>query len=143
MPISLRALQEEHHQLPRSDRSEKIRTILVVDDEESVRKITAAILVNGGYAVQTAVDGQEGADLFRQTPEEIDLILTDWLMPCKSGLDLLREVLAVKPDMPVVVMSGYPAPGEVKLHGIAFLAKPFSGRTLLTTIAAGLHSAAP
>lgn len=82
-------------------------TILVVDDDEDVRQLTSALLTRAGYRTLEANSGEAAANLL-QTDSSIDLLLTDMLLgPGPSGLDLTEEAQKLRPDLPIVMMSGY------------------------------------
>jgi two-component system cell cycle sensor histidine kinase/response regulator CckA len=103
-------------------------TILLAEDEGPVRKLLRHLLDANGYRVLEAADGCDALRLFEQYGDSIDLLLTDIIMPGLNGRELARRVLAAKPGVKVVYMSGYTddvllntdAPGP----GMAFLRKP-------------------
>lgn len=82
-------------------------TILVIEDEEPVRKLVESVLVQFGYDVIIAVDGQDGIDKYMANRDKIKLIFTDLIMPKKSGKELYDAVRAVQPDIKVLFTSGY------------------------------------
>ncbi len=114
--------------------SEKTCTVLVVDDEPVVRKLAVAVLEGKGYHVQTASDGQEAVEFFERRPDAVELLLTDLAMPRKNGVELIREVKAIKPELHIVVMSGNLSQWENELDGIPCIRKPFAILTLLGVI---------
>jgi CheY-like chemotaxis protein len=83
-------------------------TVLVVDDEESVRKSTEAMLVCRGFDVLTAGDGEEALDMFRRNRERIVCVLLDLTMPKMSGAEVLAELRRMAPEVRVILTSGYP-----------------------------------
>ena len=87
--------------------------ILVVDDEDSVREFVVTVLERRGYRVYGAANGEEAANLIQKEPARVGLLLTDITMPGKSGIELIRHIRRVKPDLPVVIMSGYAKELEV------------------------------
>ena len=110
--------------------------ILVIEDEARIQSFLTRGLEAGGYTVVSAGDGREGLDL--ATRARWDLVVLDLLLPELNGLEVLRELHRVKPELPVVVLS---ARGDVqtKLRGFElgatdFLAKPFSLDELLARI---------
>jgi PAS domain S-box-containing protein len=104
-------------------------TILVVDDEAPVRVLLADALRRLGYHVLTAEDGKAGLALLREHLGEVRLLLTDMVMPGKSGRELAREAQLLNPALPVLFMSGYPDRSMTESGQIArsaFLQKPFA-----------------
>jgi CheY-like chemotaxis protein len=118
-------------------------TILVVEDDKALRELTAKLLRDGGYRVIEAKDG-EGALRIMATPEAgIDLLLTDVIMPEKSGPELVKQVEKGHPKTGFVFMLGY-SDDMVKRHGLlmqedSFLEKPFTKRSLLRKVYSTLH----
>jgi PAS domain S-box-containing protein len=88
--------------LPRGD-----ETILVVEDEAAIRDAVRRGLERLGYRVLLASDGQEGLDVFRLHAGEVDLVLTDVVMPRMTGIQLCEVLRAERPDIKVLFMSGY------------------------------------
>ena len=83
------------------------QTILLVDDDAAVRTLVTAFLESAGYAVLIAADGVEGLRVFQQHQDSIALLLSDVTMPKMSGLQLADSVLTLRPELPVLLMSGY------------------------------------
>ena len=108
-------------------------TVLVVDDEAGVREIAAEMLQRLGLEVHTAVDGLAGLEFLHARGDEIDLVLLDLTMPGLGGMEVLQQIERTRPDLPVVLMSGYnqsySAQGCVDRIG-GFLQKPFSSEQL-------------
>jgi two-component system, cell cycle sensor histidine kinase and response regulator CckA len=103
-------------------------TILLVEDDADVRALTRQLLEGCGYRVLTASDGHAAVAVWEQWGAAVDLVLTDVMMPGMSGLDLRRQLLAERPDVLVLCMSGY---SERLARGaedgeVAFIAKPFT-----------------
>jgi PAS domain S-box-containing protein len=82
-------------------------TILLVDDEEMIRKVGSAILSRYGYQVILAVDGQHAVEVYRENAGGIDLVILDLMMPRLSGRDAFRRLLAINPAARVLFSSGY------------------------------------
>ena len=82
------------------------KTILVVDDEESVRSVIREALEMEEIKVLTAVDGQDGWEVYEAKREEIALVLLDLNMPRMSGADLYRKMREVDPDVHVIIITG-------------------------------------
>jgi DNA-binding response OmpR family regulator len=121
------------------DRSEEYG-ILVVDDEPSVCRLVVTVLRHDGYAAWSAADGQEAIELFRQQPESVNLLLTDLVMPRKDGFELIREVRAMRPELPVIVMSEHPRRWGTELDGHPRIPKPFAIRMLLDEVRKALQT---
>jgi PAS domain S-box-containing protein len=83
------------------------KTILLVDDEELVRGLVASRLEVLGYLTITASDGEEGVRVFRARSNEIDLVLLDFAMPRMNGIEAFGELIRIKPDVKVIISSGY------------------------------------
>jgi CheY-like chemotaxis protein len=122
--------------------SQEGRTILVVEDEDAVRKLAVRVLERGGYHVLAATDGQAALDLLDHDDATIDLVLSDVIMPRMGGRELTAEVARRFPHVPVVLMSGYdeePFSDDAGLPGSDFIAKPFTPHALATQIDATLR----
>jgi len=105
-------------------------TILLVEDQQEVRELAADILSAQGYVVLAAGDGETASALFTAHKEQIDLLLTDVVMPGTSGRQLADSLTAARPDLKILYMSGYTDQAIVQ-HGvleagIAYLEKPFT-----------------
>jgi CheY-like chemotaxis protein len=111
-------------------------TILVVEDEEAMRRVTARILNRNGYHVLEATSCEDALDLV--AAHNCDLLLTDVVMPMMSGPDLAEQVHVRHPDVPVLFMSGYSkgvlGGRRVLGDGIALVRKPFDEPTLLEKV---------
>jgi PAS domain S-box-containing protein len=118
------------------------RRVLVVDDEEDVRVLVRKTLELSGFVVETAPDGRAALDLFRTKPEEFALVLLDLTMPRLSGADTFREMRQIRPDVRVVLTSGYAREDATagfegkRLAG--FVRKPFRVTDLLSAVTAAL-----
>jgi signal transduction histidine kinase/ActR/RegA family two-component response regulator len=84
--------------------------ILVVDDEESLVALAEEVLASLGYEPVGCVGAQQALRLFRAAPQRFDAVVTDAIMPEMSGLELLAELRRLRPDLPVVLVSGYGGP---------------------------------
>jgi len=105
-------------------------TILLVEDEQSLRKLAHKILKDVGYAVLEAEGGSKALEIAEQYKSRIDLLLTDVIMPGINGRMLAEKLSAARPDMKILYMSGY-AEGEIARHGflqpsVQVLRKPFT-----------------
>ncbi|MEG3618386.1 PAS domain-containing protein [Magnetovibrio sp. PR-2] len=113
-------------------------TILLVEDEDAVRMFGARALRNKGYTVLEAENGEEALEVINGTEEEIDLIVTDVVMPGMDGHTLVQFVRQEIPDMKVILISGFAEnviPGGIDENaGFAFLPKPFSLKDLAAKV---------
>ena len=120
-------------------------TILLAEDEPSLRDLLNAQLRNLGYKVITAVDGQDALDMVQAHSPAIDLLITDMVMPRHGGRDLANALRATKPELNVIFISGYPGHENTDMNvdfaaGAHFLAKPFSLRELAQLIRVALKN---
>ena len=117
-------------------------TLLVVEDEESVRTLARRTLEEAGYQVLDAADGRAGLEQILSA--EIDLVLCDVILPEMSGHELGRRVSAVRPELPILYMSGYPGLEVVERGLIArdapFIEKPFTASDLASAVRALLNA---
>jgi CheY-like chemotaxis protein len=108
-------------------------TVLVVEDEAALLELTRRLLERQGYRVLLAANADEALRQFEENPL-IDVLLTDVVMPGASGPELMQRVIADRPGLRVIYMSGYTEEAIVRRGvlepGIAFLHKPFSSETL-------------
>jgi PAS domain S-box-containing protein len=109
-------------------------TIMVVEDDESVRELVRLMLEANGYEVLSVRDADEAARVCTERPSGVDLLLTDVMMPEVNGRVLAERLGALAPSMRILFMSGY-SDEAVHRHGVlgesaAFLEKPFTERTL-------------
>lgn len=102
--------------------------ILVIEDDSTVRKVTARMLASLGYQVQTAESGSSALELLEKEPSAFALVLSDMVMPGMDGLELLRELRRIQPRMKAVIMSGYPlgeeGRGLLEQGKLRFIQKP-------------------
>jgi CheY-like chemotaxis protein len=88
--------------------------ILYLDDEAALVSLSGRLLQRMGYQPVGFTDAQEAIAAFTLSPHEFDLVLTDMAMPRMSGIDFAQRVLAIRPDIPVLLASGYVRPDEVE-----------------------------
>jgi PAS domain S-box-containing protein len=117
-------------------------TVLVVEDEEAMREVTRRILARNGYQVLICATGQEAISLVETYDGTIDLLLTDVIMPQMVGKEVANKLQDMRPQMPVLFMSGYAQPvlGTTLGDGYALLEKPFSEQQLLAKLRDALDS---
>jgi two-component system cell cycle sensor histidine kinase/response regulator CckA len=118
-------------------RNDEREVVLVVDDESTVRRFARRVLVEHGYDVHEAGDGSEALDVVRGLYDRLDVVVSDIVMPRLNGVELLRQLAMVRPELPVILMSGYAGP-QLAHRGIeapcSILAKPFSAETLVAEV---------
>jgi PAS domain S-box-containing protein len=119
-------------------------TILVVEDDAGVRRFTSRVLEAAGYSVHTASDGRAAIEVARDV--QVQLLLTDVVMPGLSGRDVATRLAAIQPGIRVLYMSGHTEKGIVHdgvlEPGIHFLAKPFTSEDLLAAVDAAVAQTA-
>lgn len=111
-------------------------SILIIDDEKSIRNVLRDILQHEGYQVEEAADGEQGMKLFQS--KTFDLVLCDIKMPKMDGMEVLQQMMAVNPEIPVVMISGHGsienAVEAVKKGAYDFISKPPDLNRLLITL---------
>jgi CheY-like chemotaxis protein len=115
--------------------------ILVVDDEQLVRRTAQAALERYGYTVLTADGGEEAIRRLRESPDGIALVLLDMTMPVMSGEETLRRLLEIRPGIRVIATSGYNEVEALRRFGQGirgFIQKPYIPRKLAEKIRAVL-----
>ena len=114
--------------------AEEGKMILVVEDEEPVRRALAMILRISGYTILLAVDGEDGLAIFESRQEEIDLVILDLAMPKMSGQEVLPRLLALDPQVKAIICTGYNVNDDEVEGASALIKKPFLMRTLVETV---------
>ena len=119
-------------------------TILVAEDEDGVRSLTKEVLEKYGYTVLEASNGEEALKIAERHEGPLDLLLSDVVMPRMGGPELAQELLARRPAVKVLYMSGYTDHPMVRRGvvnaGVAFLQKPFTPTVLVSRIREILES---
>jgi len=115
--------------------------VLVVDDEDSLRRAFVRLLTRKGHSVLEARRGSEALDILDQ--RDVDVVLSDITMPDMSGVELLREVRARKPNVPVILMTGAPhletAMKAVEYGALEYLVKPIETARLEASVSRAIH----
>jgi PAS domain S-box-containing protein len=119
------------------------RCLLIVDDEEPIRAIIGLALEHHGFTHMDASDGQSGLDAFQAAPDQFSAVILDHIMPRLSGREVALSIKALRPDLPVILISGLlsdhdtvtPYPDSAKNYGDVVLQKPFSQDDLMKAIA--------
>jgi PAS domain S-box-containing protein len=113
-------------------------TILFVDDEETIVRLGKELLTPLGYRVEVYTSSVEALNVFRKDPHRFDLVITDQTMPALTGEDLSRELLRIRPDLPIILCTGFShvmSAEKAKALGIqAYLMKPLAIRDLVPII---------
>jgi DNA-binding response OmpR family regulator len=118
---------------------ERRGAILVVEDNDDIRKGVKAFLESAGYTVICASDGVVGLAFFKQNRAAIALVLSDVMMPNMNGLELADRVLEIDKRLPVLFMSGNAYNAD---RGYGCVQKPFRGSELVARVGAALQRAA-
>ena len=128
LDVASEATKQVDDLLPRG--SERI---LLVDDEPAVMEIGTILLESVGYKVTSQTDCVSALEVFRSSPDEFDLVITDYTMPKLTGLDLAREVLKIRPDIRILLCTGFSekiTPESVNELGMGLLMKPYGMRQI-------------
>ena len=128
----------------REEREERTGTegVLLAEDEETIRRLVGEVLARSGYKVFAAPNGDEALRLLAEHGDEIDLLLTDVVMPGMSGPDLARAASGLKPSLRVLFTSGYTSEPDEAFDdpGVEFIGKPFSSQALVAKVREVLDS---
>ncbi|MCB1647097.1 MAG: response regulator, partial [Pseudomonadales bacterium] len=120
---------------PTAQQQEKL---LIIDDEEGIRRLLGRILSNEGYEWQEAGSGATGLTLLRQSPEVFNIVLLDLKMPGMDGWETLSEIRTFAPCLPVIIISGFDPSGQIREHAdphLYFITKPFRQQEIAQIIA--------
>jgi signal transduction histidine kinase len=116
--------------------------ILIIDDEDVVRRAARAALEHFGFTVFEAADGRDGADLFSRLHDRISAVLLDLTMPHMDGHDVWRFIRRVRPDMQIILASGFEQSDAmtrfIEEPGLSFLQKPFTAAALVRMVRAAV-----
>ena len=121
----------------------RVPTILLVEDEAFVRQVASEILSSAGYRVLQASNAAEAVLTFRGHEAEVQLLLTDVVLPDRNGCDLAYELVSLSPSFKAIFVSGYPENSVTRKGlqqpGWSFLPKPFSAASLLQRVKESLN----
>jgi CheY-like chemotaxis protein len=117
--------------------------VLLVDDHESVRTTTAALLVDLGYEVVEASDGGQAIALLEKDPDRFDLLVTDYAMPLMSGTEVIEKARQIRPELPALIITGYADEQSIarRPEGVQVIAKPFGADQMRLAIGVTLAAA--
>ena len=145
------SLTAEELDLPRTSGAVRVAAraelILVVEDEEMVRRMAGRALVDAGYRVLEAESARQALDLLASATEPCKLVLVDVVMPGMGGRELASKIGELRPGLPTLFISGY-TDGEILRRGLlepdaAFLPKPFTAEALVRAVRDRLEGPAP
>jgi PAS domain S-box-containing protein len=142
LPLQEEVMPQKHSPEQESSGVHGHETVLLVDDEPTVLKMTREILMRYGFTVLTACDGVEALEVFEAHRDEIRMLVTDLIMPRMNGREAIEQIRSRKPDLPVILVSGYSHDlmerTALEANKIVFLAKPVNFQKLLAAIRSGL-----
>ena len=118
---------------------ETSKTIVITEDDESVRNLTSDVLSEAGHEVITAANGEEAVVLVTDSPDSVDLVVLDVIMPVLGGYEAAERIREVRPDIPLIFCSGYKEGQSERdinkrLDRSRFLSKPYSMAQLLNAV---------
>jgi two-component system, cell cycle sensor histidine kinase and response regulator CckA len=141
-PVSVEEVRRQPDKALQTPKMEEGGTVLLVDDEETVRRMAAAMLKRLGFLVLEAKDGVEAVEVFRQRQGEIRFVLCDLTMPRLNGWETLTALRKLSPDVPVILTSGYDKAqamaGDHPELPQVFLGKPYKLKGLADAISQAL-----
>jgi len=147
LPCDDGTAEDAKQELPSLAKTRGEGLVLVVDDEETVRATAARMLESAGYTTRLAANGKEGLERFNEEPGTFRLVLLDLTMPHMDGVDTFRELRRVRPEIRVILMSGYNKQEAVDRFtgkGLAgFVQKPFQIQALLGKVKEVLDAEQP
>ena len=143
LPVSKMTASDLVPVLPEAPGTMRDALVLVADDEETVRSIACQVLERSGCRTVGARDGREAVDVFRRSPEEIDLVLLDLTMPVMDGEEAFRIIRSIRPKVPIILTSGYNRQDTTtRFAGRAiagFLQKPWTAKDLIKVVSDALE----
>jgi len=114
-------------------------TVLLVDDDPGIRLSCGMILKRAGFLVVDAACADQALSIWDRAPRPFDVLVTDYNMPGRNGVELAELLFARKPDLGVVLISGMCSEELTLPYGISFLQKPFSPMNLVESIRVSLQ----
>lgn len=142
LPIYTGDVPQKNLPVPEAAEFHGNETLLVVDDDPTVLTVTTKLLKMFGYTILTATDGMEAVEVFEAHRDEIRILVTDLMMPRMNGREAIEQIRRQKPDLPVILASGYTDDiidlAAIDALNVIFLQKPLQLQKLLAAIRAGL-----
>jgi len=132
LEASVHRVADTEKTLPRGN-----ERVLLVDDERIVVDMGKAVLDRLGYRVTTETESPHALDLFRSRPHEFDLVITDYTMPHMTGIELSREMHLIRPDIPIILCTGYSQEVTVESAaelGVELVMKPFAMKEIAVLV---------
>ena len=131
---------EETPSLEETSYETSSKTILLVDDHTSARRSMQCLLLGAGYRILEASSPQQAIQLFAEQPQAPDLLIADFMMPGMNGPELAEVLRKQKPDLQILLVSGYEeAPMGPGARAVELIRKPFSGRALIDRVVEVMH----
>ena len=118
------------------------QTVLIVDDEELLLTMSEMVLSSFGYRVLTAANGRQALDVIERSDSNVDLVVTDLVMPHMNGEQLIQHLQSVAPGLRIICTSGNFRPGN-REFGVTYLQKPFTSQALLRVVKEAFQKPAP
>ena len=119
---------------PATSLERSTETILVIDDDDSIRKIYSSVLERCGYEVLSAANGLDGLATYEQRRDDIALVLLDWTMEGMSGEEVLNRLWSTNSQSKIFIISGYHIPSEELADKAEALQKPLSIKELVSKV---------
>lgn len=136
------AINDWIRELSTSSRIQKRATILVIDDEDMIIELFKETLKGRGYSLKSAGNGLDGLRLVKEL--DVDVVFLDLKVPGMNGVEIFRRIKDKKPNLPVIIMTGYPDSdlmAQVLTQGpFAVMNKPFTGKDITTAVGSFLKA---
>jgi signal transduction histidine kinase len=131
----IKSTKKQNEEISLAELQGNSKKILLVEDAEGVREFAAMVLGENGYIVYSANTADEALDIFEKENGQFDLVISDVVLPDKSGLKLVEELIHIKPNIPILLSSGYTDQKlqwpVIREKGLRFLQKPYAYMDLL------------
>lgn len=139
LPVVTESIAQKPDEMIRASDMKTGGTILLVEDEEMIRKMTTSMLTRMGFKVLEAIDGVDAVEIFQKHQDEIDVVVSDLTMPRMDGWETLTALRRICPDLPVILASGHDESmvfaGDHHESPQAFLHKPYKKSALKEALA--------